>query len=142
MMNQNVKVLIKGLHKSEDDSADLGTESIGKYYLKNEKHYILYEEKIPETEVAIKNTIKVSKDTVEVIKKGYNDMHLIFSEGETNHTYLATIAGKIFVGVNTEKLIIKEENDSLDVDIEYSLIMNEEKVSDCKVQIKISSNNN
>ena len=139
MMNQNVKVLIKGLHKSEEDSSDLGVEVKGKYYLKNSKHYVLYEEKIPDTEIIIKNTIKITKNSVDVIKKGYNDMHLVFTEGEINHTYLSTIAGKIFVGVNTEKLIVKEENDSINVDVEYSLMMNEEKVSDCKVQIIVTS---
>ena len=85
------------------------------------------------------NTIKITKDSVDVIKKGYNDMHLVFTEGEINHTYLSTIAGKIFVGVNTEKLVVKEENDSINVDVEYSLMMNEEKVSDCKVQIIVTS---
>lgn len=139
MMNQNVKVFIKGLHKSEDDSSDLGVEADGKYYLKNGKHYILYEEKLPETDVIIKNTIKICEDTVEVIKKGYNDMHLVFSEGKINNTYLSTIAGKIFVGINTEKLIVKEENQRINIVVEYSLMMNEEKVSDCKVQIIVTS---
>ena len=138
-MNQNVKVLIKGLHKSEGKSSDLGSEAIGKYFFKNGKHYILYDEKISETDVVIKNTIKVSEDTVEVIKKGYNDMHLVFSEGKINNTYLSTIAGKIFVGVNTEKIVVKEENHSLNIVVEYSLMMNEEKVSDCNVQIIIIS---
>lgn len=66
-------------------------------------------------------------------------MHLIFSEGKINNTYLSTIAGKIFVGVNTERLVVKEESDKINIDIEYSLMMNEEKVSDCKVKIIVMS---
>ena len=66
-------------------------------------------------------------------------MHLVFSEGKINNTYLSTIAGKIFVGINTEKLIVKEENQRINIVVEYSLMMNEEKVSDCKVQIIVTS---
>ena len=138
-MDGNVKINIKGLHENEDESSDVGTEVLGKYYLKNGKQYILYEEKSLEDGMVSKNTIKISEDTVEVIKKGYGDMHLTFTEGKVNNTYLSTIAGKIFVGVNTEKLVVLEEKNQIRVSIEYSLMMDEEKVSDCKVEIIVTS---
>ena len=112
-MDGNVKINIKGLHENEDESSDVGTEVLGKYYLKNGKQYILYEEKSLEDGMVSKNTIKISEDTVEVIKKGYGDMHLTFTEGKVNNTYLSTIAGKIFVGVNTEKLVVLEEKNQI-----------------------------
>ena len=42
----------------------------GDYYQKNGKHYILYEEILEGAEERVKNVIKISPSSMDIIKKG------------------------------------------------------------------------
>lgn len=138
-MNKDVKVCIKGLHENESESSDVGIEVAGQYYLKGNKHYICYEEISEEVEEITRSIIKISKDKVEVIKKGAGATHMEFIKDCKNSTYLSTIVGKILVGIDTKSLEIVEKEDEINVKIEYGLLMDNEKVSDCNVEIRIWS---
>ena len=43
-MNEEVIISIKGLRVTEDTDEDVEVITPGKYYLKNGKHYLLYDE--------------------------------------------------------------------------------------------------
>ena len=57
-MNNNVLIKISGLQMVDDTGDNVESMSAGKYYLKNDKHYVLYEDMDDENDEITKNTIK------------------------------------------------------------------------------------
>ena len=67
-MTKEVLISISGIQMSGEEENDIEMVTIGDYYRKNGKHYIIYDE-IPEGETeVIKNTIKVGPDVMDIIK--------------------------------------------------------------------------
>lgn len=69
-MNNNVLIKISGLQMVDDTGDNVESMSAGKYYLKKDKHYVLYEDMDDENDEITKNTIKFNSETVEVTRKG------------------------------------------------------------------------
>lgn len=141
-MNQNVNIILKGLHTSVDENED-NIELIipGMYYFRNGKHFVCYEETDEETGNVTKSVLKFTENYVDLIRRGANSSHLTFEKGKTHHSYYNTPMGDLFIGVCTNDIIFNSSDEaSFNIEIFYSLEMNNQKVSDCNVQILIYSN--
>ena len=79
-MNNNVLIKISGLQMVDDNVESM---SAGKYYLKKDKHYVLYEDMDDENDEITKNTIKFNSETVEVTRKGLVTGKLVFKRAKT-----------------------------------------------------------
>ena len=83
-MTEDILISVKGLHALNDAEDEQEQEievfSAGKYYFKNGKHYILYEEQSEEDGSIIKNRITLKNDCLEVQKKGLIDSKMIFEQ--------------------------------------------------------------
>jgi len=138
-MKSDVILSIKGLHIHEMMTSDEGIEVItpAKYYQKNEKHYILYDEVIPETKEIIGNRLKIEQNRIEFIKGGAKSSKLVFERDRINISQYQTPYGAIMVGTTTKQMDVKEEPDGIDVSILYALDINDQWASDCNVNIKV-----
>jgi uncharacterized beta-barrel protein YwiB (DUF1934 family) len=136
----NVEVFIKGIHSDENDLADMRINANGVYYYKNNKHYICYDDYDKESGETSKSVIKIWNNNVELIKRGAGATHLYFEKGKLKNTYLQTVMGKLFISVDTKNIEIIEydEDDGIQVKIEYTLFVEKEMVSDCVVEIIIN----
>lgn len=83
-MTKDVLVSISGAHMVDGDSDDVSVITAGSYFCKNGKHYVIYDELIDGVEGAIRNTIKIREDIVEIIKSGSARSHMIFEKEKTN----------------------------------------------------------
>lgn len=138
-MTKDVLVRVTGSHLMNGETDDISVITAGTYYFKNGKHYIVYEEHVEGLENAIRNTIKVGVDSVEMIKGGEARTHMVFERMKTNVTCYATPYGQMMMGVATDSIEITELPDQLKVNIDYSLEVNYEKASQCHVEIEVSS---
>lgn len=148
-MTKDVLVSISGMHTqllpelTEEENESIETITPALYYNKNEKHYILYSEVLEGETRETKNKIKISKDgSVEVIKSGVSNTHMIFKQNEKNLTYYQTPFGQLLVGVNTKKLDVKEEEEKIEVNIEYELEVNHEPMAECEIKLGVYSKGN
>ena len=99
------------------------------YYLKNGKHYIVYEEVVEGTSGVIKNRIKINGDEcVEIVKSGLSNSHMIFEKNKKNQTFYKTPYGQMLIGVNTRHL-----------QVDFELDVNHEPMADCKIRMNIVS---
>lgn len=143
-MTQEVLLTISGFHEmgeldiqTEEEQA-LETITPAKYYLKNGKHYVLYEEVVEGMAGTIKNKIKLTDGKVlEIIKTGQTNSHMIFEKGKTNLTIYDTPYGQFFLDMHTQELEILEQEEEISVKVEYEMSMNNQKIADCKVFIGI-----
>lgn len=143
-MTQEVLLTISGLHEmgslsiETEENEALETITPAKYYLKNGKHYILYDEVAEGMPGVIKNKVKITDGKVlEIIKTGITQSHMVFEEGKSHMTIYDTPYGQFHLDMHTHVLEIFEYKDEISVKVEYSLDMNQEKIADCTVFMSI-----
>ena len=138
-MTKDVLITISGVQMMEEDSSDVEMMIHGDYYQRNGKHYILYEEMMEGFEGTIKNVIKISPSSLDIMKKGVANAHMLFEKNKKNHSCYTTPMGDMVIGVQANRLKIDEQPDSLKVDVQYSLDINYEHLSDCTIRLDVQS---
>lgn len=137
-MTKDVLVKISGMQ------FDVGDEAIefvtrGSYYLKNGKHYVLYEEQPESNGPVTKNMVKFKDGHFEMTKKGKEHSYLIFDKDEKTSTVYQTPVGPIQVDVQTQDLTVIETEEELSVRIKYTLDINYNFVSECEVSFRVQA---
>ncbi|MDD3223026.1 MAG: DUF1934 domain-containing protein [Clostridia bacterium] len=138
-MTDKVLVSIKGTqHEFGEDGA---TEIIttGNYYFRNGKHYILYDELIPDTGEQVSSTLKMTPNRIDMIKHGSHSAHMVFEANTKNMAVYRTPYGMMEVCFNTFSVNMKETEKNIRVQTEYALEINEGYISDCSIEINIQA---
>ena len=138
-MTRDVLITISGIQMIDEDDSDVEMMVRGDYYQKNGKHYILFEEMMEGFEGKVKNVIKVSGRGIDIIKIGIANVHMQFEKNKKNLSCYTTPLGDMVVGIQANKIRINEEPDSLKVDIDYSLDVNYEHLSECSIRVDVQS---
>ena len=136
-MTRDVVISISGAQFSEGDQEDVELITTGDYFLKNGKHYIIYDEIEEDGQDVICNTIKVLPDSIDIIKKGNVSAHMVFERNKKNLACYMTPFGELMVGIDTSDIRVEEEEQLLRVNVDYSLDINYEHVSDCSITVSV-----
>ena len=140
-MDKDVFVTIKGIHTANNESDDTEILIPGEYYYRNNKHFICYEEVSESNGERSRSVMKISDNMVELIKRGSGSSHLIFEKDKKNYSLYNTGVGSLYLGVDTSdiQMVTSEDQRRIDVKLNYSLEINQQKVSECEVSIVVSS---
>lgn len=138
-MNKEVLLALKGLQFAvgEEGAEALETITAAEYYQRNGSSYVVYEEVTEGFSDTTKNIIKFKDSMVEVTKKGLMNVHMVFEENKKNMTNYGTPFGNILIGIDTGKIRIEEVDDSIKVNVDYTLEANYEHLADCKIEMNI-----
>jgi len=137
-MTKDVLVTISGMQFDiEDEAIELVTD--GTYYLKNGKHYVLFEEQPESNGPITKNVVKFNESRYEMTKKGGNNSYLLFDKDRKTSTVYQTPAGPIQVDVVTHDFSVEETENELTVKINYALDINYRFISECEVNFKVQA---
>lgn len=142
-MTKDVLINISGLHmdvnnvESEDEEA-IEVLSPGTYYYKNGKHYVFFEEVMEGVTGVTKSQIRwQGEDFLEVSKKGISNMHLVFEKNQKSRCFYNTPFGQLNLGLFMTEMKVEESDEEIKIQAEYSLEVNFEPVSDCKINIHV-----
>lgn len=146
-MTKDVLVSIAGL-QYEDSNVDINRQSSqqeviemicrGEYYQKNGKHYIIYEELSEEDQTSItKCILKLTKDKVEIIKNGVNQMHMVFERNHSNISCYTTPFGEFMIGVTTKAIDLEETDQLIMANLQYILDINYQQTGSCDLKISV-----
>lgn len=139
-MTKDVLISIKGLQFDMQAEEAIEVISAGEYYFQGGKHFVLFDE-ISEDEDGrgglTKSTLKASRDQIELIKKGVTNVHMIFEKGKKNMTYYNMPFGQLLIGLETNRIVMLEEEDSIGIRLEYGMDINYSFAADCTIDIKI-----
>lgn len=139
-MTKDVLVTIQGLQfAAEEGSENLETTTRADYYKKNNMHYLMYEEIMEGFSEKVKSMVKFDDKAMSLTKKGLVNTHLVFEENKKNITNYQTPYGDIFVGIDTKQVQMREEEDRIQVKIDYELEINYEHLADCVITMDICS---
>nr|WP_294484565.1 DUF1934 domain-containing protein [uncultured Anaerosporobacter sp.] len=137
-MTKDVLVTIAGLQYELESEEPIEVITAGQYFCKNEKHYVLYDEILDESNEVCKNRIKIGTDMVEILKSGASNVHMVFELGKKNLTYYNTPFGSLLIGIDTTKIVCSESEEAIELNIEYGLEVNYSHVSDCSITVKVT----
>lgn len=135
-MTKEVLVTVTGRQFDlEDEPIELMTQ--GTYYMKNGKHYVLYEEQPDESIPIIKNRVKFHENYFEMTKNGGIKSALTFLKNQRTESLYETGAGAVKMEVDTHELVITETDELLHAVVRYALFMNGQFISECEVNFKV-----
>ena len=145
MMTKDVLLTISGLHYDEfsgreDDNEPIEVITPAAYYLKNNKHYIIYEEVVEGMPGSIKNKIRISgEDQLEILKSGLSGSHMEFEIDKLHMTPYDTPYGEPLIGIYTKDLKVEESDDRINIRINYELDINGDKVADSEIKMCVKA---
>ncbi len=123
-------------------AADAGPDNVieaassGNYREVNGKEYIKYHEEYEGTDETGTTLIRIDGETVEVVKKGPVSAKMLFQQGKKTITCYQTPFGSMHMGIFTRKIDIVREPEKRIIEIDYSLELNYEHVSDNRIYIE------
>lgn len=147
-MTKDVLVSISGLQMAvnemeSNDDEPIEVVSAGTYYFKDGKHYIFFEEVAEGIPGVTKTQIRLTgKETLEVMKKGISNMHMVFEKGKTNRCLYKTPFGELDLGICTRELLVDEQQDNINIQAEYAMDVNYEPLAECTIKIHIRKDGN
>lgn len=143
-MTKEVLLTLRGLQfdQREEDADKVEIVTVGDYYKRNDRHYVVYEEITEGFIQPTKNRLKFSEHMLELSRNGLVNVHMVFQENKKNLTNYNTPFGQILVGIDTKKIQVEEHDDNIIVDVDYALDINYEFLSDCHIRIDICSKEN
>lgn len=137
-MTKDVILTISGLHDTDGESdAPIETMTPAQYYMKNGKHYIVYDEILDGLEGSLKSTIKFTEKQVELIRNGAASARMLFQPGQEHMVIYQTPMGPLSISLYTEDMEISVEEEKISLRIDYSLKTEDVVVSESTVNISI-----
>lgn len=138
-MTKDVLISISGLQLEVQDDEPIEVVTSGNYYYKNNKHYILYDEYIDDSELEVtKNKMIISDDKISLTKSGPASVNMLFEPGKDTVTYYNTPFGSLVIGLSNSKIDAKHEENLIDINIQYDLSINYSYVSNCNICLKVT----
>lgn len=142
-MTKEVLVAIKGLQfSSEQDESNIETVNVAEYYEKGNSRYIIYDEVEEGSLESTKNIIKFKDNVMELTKKGFVNVHMVFQENQKNMTNYATPFGDILIGIDARRVSMTEGEKHIQMKVDYALEVNYEHLADCKITVDIQPKEN
>lgn len=139
-MTKEVMVRIVGQHAGDAvNDEKLAGAAPGVYYERDGAQYILFEEKAEGFEETIKNRIKLKDNCLEISKQGPLNSHMVFQEGMLHNSAYVTPYGRFLMGVRTKRFALEEREESLQIQVDYELEMDDQFVADSKIDIFVIS---
>ena len=105
-MTKDIILTISGLHETDGETDEpVEIMSPGLYYLKNGKHYVLFEEVMEGVDGVIKTTLKFTENQAELIRSGATTTRMVFETGKEHVAVYQTPMGPLSISVYTEDIV-------------------------------------
>lgn len=137
-MTKDVMISIRGIQfDNGQDGEKIESIQKGEYYLKNNTHYILFDEIMEGADAPIKSMIKFKKGEMHLNKKGVINVSMDFLEHKKTLSNYRTPFGTIVIGIEADKIKLEEEEKRIVVNVDYAMDVNYEHLADCKIRIDV-----
>lgn len=139
-MKKDVLIKISGVQTGGINGSDK-TEIVtrGSYYKKNNKHYLFYDEITEGSSEVTKNSARFDGKIFRISKSGFINADMLFEENKRNKTDYTTPYGSLVMDIDTSSIRIEEKEDNINIDIAYSLHMDNEHFADCMLHMDVLS---
>ncbi len=115
---------LEAVQNDHIEKSEMETVIFGKYYKKNGRHYLFYDELIEGTDGVTSNRVIIAPDRMELVRKGALNTVMTFESGRMIREDYHTPYGTLSMGVDTKKFLVCENEDGLFIQTEYLLEVN------------------
>ena len=136
-MTKDVLITVRGLQMTPDGDDTIEVTTTVKFYEKDGKKYLFYDEIGDDTNLVVKNSIQISDDHVEVRKKGMVNAQMNFEKESKLVSIYETPYGQMEMGVYTTGICLDEKDDFLQLKLEYLLEINNQHISNSEILVQI-----
>jgi uncharacterized beta-barrel protein YwiB (DUF1934 family) len=126
----------------DSGEAPVITTAAGEYDSRNGKHYIRYASYTEDQKELVKNMIKIAPDRIEIMRRGAVCGVMVFDRSEPAQTAYKTPYGTLYFQICTTMMQVAVEEDIIRIDLCYTLSNDGGHISDYRVGIKVSIDNN
>lgn len=136
MLDKDIELTIEGIQKDPDgnENKDI-TKETGKYYLKGQTHYVMTEDEVS----AHSARYKFNHRFLEVVKNGDINSKMYFEAGKSYTSVYKTPYGRMELTFQTHQYTIYEKADTIEVSACYSLLNNNEIMSENHIKLSLTS---
>ncbi len=124
MLPEEVKIDIETIGYLDGESTSYQVKATGKCYLKNQKIYISYSEKLEGVDVEIPSLITFDENQIQISRRGEVRSTMKFLSGTDTKCQYTTVAGTIDLVIHTNKYAAILKEDSVKIYLDYSVKMN------------------
>ena len=137
-MTEEVLISVRGLHTlNTAQDEEIEVFSFGRYYYKNGKHYLFYDEQVEDEGGLVSNRLTLKNGRMELTKTGSVNVKMVFAQDEKTESWYNTPFGEMLVGLEVTEMKVTEQEELLEIDISYGLELNYEHVADCRIHIRV-----
>ena len=137
-MTKDIILTISGLHETDGETDEpVEIMSPGLYYLKNGKHYVLFEEMMEGVDGVIKTTLKFTENQAELIRSGATTTRMVFESGKEHVAVYQTPMGPLSISVYTEDIVSSFSEEQINLMINYSLKTDDIVLTESTVRLNV-----
>lgn len=133
---KNAIISVKSFQYIDDDEGVVELKTTGKYGIKNDKHYILYEE-IDESGGKTDTMIKLSSTEAVLQRSGALENRMVVEVGKRHSSLYSTPMGSFFIDVYGESIKSTLSESGGTLSLIYSLNMNTSPVGKNRIEITV-----
>jgi Uncharacterized protein conserved in bacteria len=139
-MSKNILISMRNTQIIDDEPQLIEVTARGQYFVKENKEYILFEERVEELGDVVLNRITIDEknNTVKVKKEGSIAFELEFKNSLRHSSIYKTVLGELAIDITTKKLNVTRDSLKILIIVEYSLAMNFDEVAVCTMEIECS----
>lgn len=119
-MKKNIIITVKGYNDEFEENEATELITVGNYYEKNGKKYIVYEEsEVSGFPAGTKTMLKIENDTVTMSRNGQRGTHMVFENGKKHLGHYETPYGSFTVSTTTDRLSVNMGETEGKIEIGY-----------------------
>ncbi len=139
-MTRDVLVTISGNRMMGADNEDVELVTEGTYSWKSGMHIVRYDEPGEGGVSVTENTILIGGGSMQIIKRGFSNVHMAFmNTSERTTSCYSTPFGDLLIGISTNDISIRESDRDIQVSVDYSMDIADEKLSDCNINVQVTA---
>ena len=109
----------------------------GKYIEKANAKFLLYDEYYEGSNEPVKTMVKIGCNELTIIKKGVISTKMLLKVGEEKGAEYETPYGGMRLETKASNMTFTQNEDSMDIDVDYILKINGEHMADCMIGIRV-----
>ncbi|MBQ5346453.1 MAG: DUF1934 domain-containing protein [Ruminococcus sp.] len=132
-------ISVTGIQEVDGEKDKIELQTIGNYMLKTDHAYIRYKEYDEENpSISSNNVVKIENDSkVTIIRNGEVNTRLILEKGVRHQCHYRTLMGDMMIGVSTDTITNRLNENGGKLHVSYSLDFNNELISNNEFYIDV-----
>lgn len=144
--NKNALITITGTYMDNGTPETIETIQHGRYYKKNNRHVVEYNEQFPSVNIVqtgdipiTKNYVIMDDDVTVVQKEGEVTTNMIFKKSLNHKDFYQTPYGTLDMDIYTHKYEFKCQNDRITLELDYEISIGNDIYSKHKLKYIIET---